>query len=744
MQINKILGNVGVLYVGSYNPSKQYEYLNCVTYDGSSYVCVNQNGVIGVTPGTTSDWQLSAKKGDVGPVGPKPINGVDYNTDEEKEEFKNDVVSKATEEVEKNVADIENEAIENYNKNATQKITEYNTNANTQVESFNTNATSKTNDFNSNATTKTNEFNAVVDAEKEEFAGQTEAINHHIAVVSDELERVKNDILETGTATGSTIHLEDSAMAEYQELSVDGVCEQESTKGINYWMIAKLNSPISKTSNGINFTRHIDGTFDIYGTATEYTVFNVYEKISDSILKDNTTYSFKDFNNTKLIYVVQEWKNIGANFVKTLIDIANGTKKITFTDNSNYLGYIIGVEKGKTVDFKNVKIELEESNKIPTTFEPYTGGQPSPNPEYPQPISVIENSLKITSCNKNLFDKTKILVGYRLGSDGLPFLDTSYFASEFIKVKPNTTYICSAPRDLGGSQCICLYDKEFNFIVREFMQERPNYKITTGDNAHYIRIADINERLDDTQLEENTQATSYEEHLETQITANLPEGEFIGKINDTYKDTLKVEYNEEDRQYHLNLYKNVGKVVLDGSENWKQSSFNNSVYNIFIDDIKPQVSQDVAVNNVISDRFFTGSKSYNDIVVSGSEYSGYITATSDGYITFKLSTMTSITMWKEWLSNNITTAYYPLKEEKILDLGVVDQLITYNEITNLFTDSDLMPTINAKYYRNFISTVRNLQVNEKSLKQELIDINNRLSALESATTNVASESEVVE
>ena len=83
-------------------------------------------------------------------------------------------------------------------------------------------------------------------------------------------------------------------------------------------------------------------------------------------------------------------------------------------------------------------------------------------------------------------------------------------------------------------------------------------------------------------------------------------------------------------------------------------------------------------------------------------------------------------------------------DETIIDLGIVDQLITYNEITNLFTDSDLLPTINAKYYRNFISTVRNLQVNEKALKQELIDINTRLSALETAQTNVASESEVTE
>ena len=70
--------------------------------------------------------------------------------------------------------------------------------------------------------------------------------------------------------------------------------------------------------------------------------------------------------------------------------------------------------------------------------------------------------------------------------------------------------------------------------------------------------------------------------------------------------------------------------------------------------------------------------------------------------------------------------------------------ITYNEITNIFTNSDLMPTINAKYYRNFKSTIQNLQVNEKALKQELVDINNRLSALESANVSVTSESEVVE
>ena len=76
MQIDRILGNVGVLYVGAYNSSTQYEYLNCVTYNGSSYVCVNQNGVTGVTPGTTNDWQLSAQKGDTGGQGIQGEQGI--------------------------------------------------------------------------------------------------------------------------------------------------------------------------------------------------------------------------------------------------------------------------------------------------------------------------------------------------------------------------------------------------------------------------------------------------------------------------------------------------------------------------------------------------------------------------------------------------------------------------------------------------------------------------------------------
>lgn len=48
--------------------------------------------------------------------------------------------------------------------------------------------------------------------------------------------------------------------------------------------------------------------------------------------------------------------------------------------------------------------------------------------------------------------------------------------------------------------------------------------------------------------------------------------------------------------------------------------------------------------------------------------------------------------------------------------------------------------VNKKYILNICRQCEN----EKALKQELIDINNRLSALETAQTSVVSESEVTE
>ncbi|MGN1012310.1 MAG: hypothetical protein ACI4ON_00545 [Clostridia bacterium] len=754
------IGRVSVVPKDEYSSTENYKRLDVVSSDGSMYISKKDNNIR--NPLADKNWWFKAvEKGEVGPQGEKPVNGVDYNTDEEKEEFKNDVINKATEEVEKNIANIETEAIEDYNKNADEKTTEYNTNAdnklktyndntteklkeyndnasskveeyntnaNTKTTEFDTNATSKTNDFNSNATTKTNEFNAVVDAEKEEFAGQTEAINHHIAVVSDELERVKNDILETGEESGSYITLNDSAMAEYQELSVDGVCEQETTQGYNI-LPSKITS---KTIYGVEISVNDDKSFVCNGTSEETIVINLLTDISDTsdvsgnlVLPDSDTeFNFSGCTGGgSKTYKLDIW--VKSN--KSIAENINGNSLIKITDESdreiNRVRLVI--YKGITLDNVMFKPMIRIASISDNNYEPYTGGQPSPNPEYPQPISVIENSLKITSCNKNL---VKLSMGEISPSDGQDKESTTICrTNKYIKIGNNQSIIVSGA--LNGSPNLRLYDINKNYKGYGAFNSNGIYTNTNLEVAYFrIRYTMGEYTLDQLNnslmIEYGTQATPFEEHIESVINANIPEGEFIGKINDTYKDTLKLEYHEEDIEYHLMLYKMLKKYTFTGNENIVLNTTSSDYIEFKISNLNLNPSNFLPT---VSNYFLYNLN--NRIAISNNGI--YIRVPVECEID-------TVDKFKTFLLSNEVYVYYVLATPYILDLGIVDMPLTYNEITNLFTDSNLMPTINAKYYRNFTKTISDLQVNNKSLLVELTDLESKITTLESKNTDLES------
>jgi len=87
-----VLGIVSIKNMGEYNSQTQYERLNVVTYQGSTY-CASQS-TKGNLPTDTEYWQLYAEKGgkgDTGPQGPKPVKGVDYYTAADVAEIETDL-----------------------------------------------------------------------------------------------------------------------------------------------------------------------------------------------------------------------------------------------------------------------------------------------------------------------------------------------------------------------------------------------------------------------------------------------------------------------------------------------------------------------------------------------------------------------------------------------------------------------------------------------------------------------------
>lgn len=385
-----------------------------------------------------------------------------------------------------------------------------------------------------------------------------------------------------------------------------------------------------------------------------------------------------------------------------------------------------------------------------TFFEPYTGGQPSPSPEFPQKIKTITDSLIVTSCWKNLVGK--MVLGEISPATGLFSKATSAICNEnyilYDNLKQYYIKVNNAP--VGAN--IRWYNQKFEYIgygsarndgtINKGVSTDLTLHIPNDTIPKYFKIRQSNTTLLNSTWCISTDQNYFGEYFESLITVNLPEGEFIGKIDDTYKDTLSVDL-QDDGKYHLLLNKMVGKRILNSGDMSSRIVLNTG--DIMYRTMK---LRDISINKVFTilcNRYVGIEKPANR--KDGNIYWNSLNRTID--IIDNRANITTIDEFKTWLSTHNLEVYYVLENPYKVDLGIVDMPFSYDEVTNIFTDSELLPKINATYYRNFISTIRNLKVNNETLKNELVSINNRLAVLENANVSavndeVIEESEVTE
>lgn len=182
----------------------------------------------------------------------------------------------------------------------------------------------------------------------------------------------------------------------------------------------------------------------------------------------------------------------------------------------------------------NIMLEL---GSTATSFEPYVGGVPSPNPDYPQPIQTVTGEQTVTVVGKNLFNSNLTMVQGFVGNDGAinPSSTTSIMANEYIPVAENTDYIFSWTEVTTGSSVrnIAFYDSSKTFISR--VQNNPTarpYTITTPAGCAYIMFNFYNANgmsagnslssyLTDIQLELGSTPTAYAPYSKQTLTISL-------------------------------------------------------------------------------------------------------------------------------------------------------------------------------------------------------------------------------
>lgn len=242
--------------------------------------------------------------------------------------------------------------------------------------------------------------------------------------------------------TGSEIVVNDTYIDNKTQFIIDGNSEQETTEGKNKFNLNYIEQSAAKvvTDTGVNLT-------NCWGTQA----FN-NEKVLKTF-KPNTTYTMKakakvvsrpstqgsHQSATFLLYregssplglvavdliKMKDKETIALNIEKEYVTTFTTPADLSEVRLLAYSFY--GNNDGSTTYAPSGKIDLTDIMLVEETYtmdnfpsyEPYAGGIPSPNPDYPQEIEVIGDNINIFNKNMNVtttyLNKTVLDTGVRL------------------------------------------------------------------------------------------------------------------------------------------------------------------------------------------------------------------------------------------------------------------------------------------------------------------------------------------
>lgn len=178
------------------------------------------------------------------------------------------------------------------------------------------------------------------------------------------------------------------------EMKVFGWSKQERTTGAQLFPTI---TPSIEEKNGITVEYMEHGKIHISGTAEKTVDFMTP---TFELLAGTYTLSMGvNIDNTLMRCTLSTTEGL------PYFDILNNeASKVETTGDNKILYLLLRVYGGKTID---ITIQpMLNTGTSPLPWEPYTGGQPSPSPDYPQQIvsAGAGGEVEVTICGKNLFD----------------------------------------------------------------------------------------------------------------------------------------------------------------------------------------------------------------------------------------------------------------------------------------------------------------------------------------------------
>lgn len=529
----------------------------------------------------------------------------------------------------------------------------------------------------------------------------------------------------TQTATGNpitaTVAEEAGAIESFQ---LDGDTFQQSYEGKNLLKMAG-NWAIVQGS-GATVTDGDDGSIILNGTVVTRQDIRVYSTSDRLRVESGTEVTLsRNTNNYNLI-----WHRFTSEEAGTTSDVAyitaNGAYSHTYTVASTDYGYqfVLRLLPGTVFDNEKIYLQLEKGSTA-TSYEKFVGGQPSPSPDYPQPIQTVTGLQTVEIHGKNQYPFNDTTWSSTSTSATWCFQDgasNAYGANvvdktEYKLTLPAGTYTVSAydiSSNLIRIQVVSNGESVETLLVNSITSENPSATITlTEPTTICVRYRPTTPALGigDTkiQIEKAESASSFAPYSKQSYPLDLGTIELCGLGDDGNGNPLYKDYIYPDGD-DWKVHKATASDRMSSTDNWvipNPSAYPN-LFQAVINrlDLAPEyVLNSSALEALCDELTYMDSGAVRTV-------QGFAVYNNEGskLVRINIANFTTVAQLKDWLSSNDIEILFALAtptDTTITDQTLIAQLEAIrtaslqngaNTITNTATGSNLAGDMEVGYY----------------------------------------------
>lgn len=337
-------------------------------------------------------------------------------------------------------------------------------------------------------------------------------------------------------STGTNLTIDNTAEAIFNKIELQGNTSQITYNGYN--LLGLVDG--TYTHNGITAVVS-NGEITLNGTANG----NAFPLITsiNPVWVEGSNYTYQMNNpvaNTNI-----QFRTNGTGVLDVRLNNSNEivTKQASNDMLTDYIA--IRVQSGATLT--NFKLKpMIELGSTAHNYEPYVGGVPSPNPNYPQPVEVVTGDNVVKVCGKNLInnalfhnDEGTTISGYTNEYVIATFVGQYRGSHQYYKLKDGIAYTFSVgnisingvANDTARIELRFIKDGSIVTTLNKNVTRNSSYTFTANTTLYdYIRVGISNGALSGTntikfenlQLKVGNTSTNYEPYVGSSYPIYLP------------------------------------------------------------------------------------------------------------------------------------------------------------------------------------------------------------------------------